>query len=169
MTEKSIQPEVKHKPLAVAVCLIEHKNSYLFIKRPKGDFQGFLGMPGGKIHVDEFPDDAIIREVHEECGIKLSRVKYLGIVSERVIFQSEEKYFSLHVFYAKIKAQSEPSGEFEPHWIAKDQLRNLQDKIIPSDYTMITRMQRTKGKHWKGLMNEGIDGRHTLEHFTIMR
>lgn len=42
--------------------------------------KNMLDIPKGQLKVNEYPDDAVIRETHEETGIKLhqKQLKYLG-------------------------------------------------------------------------------------------
>lgn len=54
-----------------AVCLIEYDNKFLFLDRatwPLG-----MGLPGGKLELNELPEDAVLREVLEETGIVLDK------------------------------------------------------------------------------------------------
>ena len=56
--------------LVVAAALVDADNRVLLAQRPKGKmFEGLWEFPGGKIDVDEGPEDALIRELKEELGI----------------------------------------------------------------------------------------------------
>ena len=64
--------EVK-KIFVSTIALINCENEILICKRP---MHGFLPskweFPGGKIHKNEYPEHAIIREAKEEIGINLT-------------------------------------------------------------------------------------------------
>jgi len=56
--------------LVVAVALVDADGRVLIAQRPEGkNMAGLWEFPGGKIEVDESPEDALIRELSEELGI----------------------------------------------------------------------------------------------------
>ncbi len=56
--------------LAVAVALIDQDCRVLIAQRPEGKtLAGLWEFPGGKVELDERPEAALIRELHEELGI----------------------------------------------------------------------------------------------------
>jgi 8-oxo-dGTP diphosphatase len=56
--------------LVVAVALIDPDNRVLIAQRPEGKTLGGLWeFPGGKLDPGERPEQALIRELHEELGI----------------------------------------------------------------------------------------------------
>jgi 8-oxo-dGTP diphosphatase len=58
--------------LVVAVALVDPDNRILIAQRPQGKMlAGLWEFPGGKVHQGERPEDALIRELAEELGIKV--------------------------------------------------------------------------------------------------
>jgi 8-oxo-dGTP diphosphatase len=56
--------------LVVAAALVDTDNRVLLAQRPKGKpLKGLWEFPGGKIDMNERPEDALIRELGEELGI----------------------------------------------------------------------------------------------------
>ena len=56
--------------LVAAVALIGQDCRVLIAQRPQGKpFAGLWEFPGGKVELDERPEAALIRELHEELGI----------------------------------------------------------------------------------------------------
>ncbi len=61
------------KIVEVAVAVLQKPDgSFLLAQRPLGkDYAGYWEFPGGKVESGETPRDALIRELHEELGIKV--------------------------------------------------------------------------------------------------
>ena len=56
--------------LVVCVALIDEDGRVLIAQRPEGkSLAGFWEFPGGKVEMNESPETALIRELHEELGI----------------------------------------------------------------------------------------------------
>ncbi len=56
--------------LVVAVALVDADNRVLIAQRPEGkQLAGLWEFPGGKLDAGERPEEALIRELHEELGI----------------------------------------------------------------------------------------------------
>lgn len=64
----------KPKLLVSAVALVDADGRVLVAKRPKGKpLAGLWEFPGGKVHDDETPEVALVRELNEELGIDISQ------------------------------------------------------------------------------------------------
>ena len=56
--------------LVVCVALIDEDGRVLIAQRPEGkSLAGFWEFPGGKVEMNESPETALIRELHEELVI----------------------------------------------------------------------------------------------------
>ncbi|GBQ15571.1 bifunctional GNAT family N-acetyltransferase/(deoxy)nucleoside triphosphate pyrophosphohydrolase [Swaminathania salitolerans] len=71
--------------LVVAAVLVDRENRVLIARRPPGKpLAGLWEFPGGKVEHNESPEQALIRELHEELGVDLSAgcIAPLTFVSE---------------------------------------------------------------------------------------
>jgi 8-oxo-dGTP diphosphatase len=67
--------EGSRRLVIVAACaLLDRKGAVLIAKRPRGrPLPGLWEFPGGKVEAGEGPEDALIRELHEELGIEIAK------------------------------------------------------------------------------------------------
>lgn len=60
-----------------------------------------LFLPGGGIEANESPEQALVREVAEECAQRLHIAKHIGEALQYFYAASDDKHFATHaVFYA---------------------------------------------------------------------
>jgi 8-oxo-dGTP diphosphatase len=70
MQDKAERPMV----IVVACALVGEDGSVLLARRPEGRFlAGLWEFPGGKVEPGEEPEDALVRELEEELGIRTSK------------------------------------------------------------------------------------------------
>ncbi|HZJ12809.1 MAG TPA: 8-oxo-dGTP diphosphatase MutT [Methyloceanibacter sp.] len=70
MNEGSKRPIV----IVAACALLDPDGAVLIAKRPEGrPLAGLWEFPGGKIEAGEEPEEALIREIHEELGIDIAK------------------------------------------------------------------------------------------------
>lgn len=83
--------------MKVAVGIITDKNQNILITRRALDisYGGYWEFPGGKLEQDEDPQQALIREIHEEVGLTVKASKFLGEVKH---FYSS-KMITLYIFH----------------------------------------------------------------------
>lgn len=94
--------------------------------------QEYWEFPGGKVHQDETPDDALRRELKEELGINVQDLRFFQTL--------EHDYPDLAVrldFYIVSEWQETPVGceGQQICWVAKDKL--CQAQLLPADVPVI--------------------------------
>lgn len=66
----------RQRPIViVAACaLLDQEGAVLIAKRPQGrPLAGLWEFPGGKVEAGEEPEQALVRELHEELGIDIAK------------------------------------------------------------------------------------------------
>lgn len=72
--------KMKMRPLAVDAIVI-YRDRLVFIKRKNEPYKGMLALPGGFVEEGETTEQAAIREVWEETGLKAEILKLVGVYS----------------------------------------------------------------------------------------
>jgi len=116
---KSLRPMVRHDVL----CFIIDDKKLLMIKKSPELFGGgkWNGL-GGKIGVDESPEEACVREVYEESGLLASNLKYHGAL--KFWFGNPVEPFIICYVYStnSFEGQLKESHEGILQWIDYDKI-----------------------------------------------
>ena len=67
--------------LRYTLCFLIHAEHILMLKRERPPNRGLWNGVGGKIEPGETPVDACLREVEEETGFRVQRLRFLGIMT----------------------------------------------------------------------------------------
>lgn len=97
-----------------------------------GPFQGMWEFPGGKIGVDESPEQALARELSEELGIELGAAeRFMHLVHDY-----PDRSVSIHFFLVNVWT-NEPAGlEGQAlRWVPPAELADAN--ILPADVPVI--------------------------------
>ena len=111
-------PEVPRAGVGVVVL---REGEVLLVKRGAPPSQGKWSLPGGLIQLGETTEGAALREVEEECGLKVRLVGLAGVV-ERIIRDSDDRvrYHYVLVDYAAVPesgAAEAGSDAAEVRWV----------------------------------------------------
>lgn len=112
------------KQVNVAVGVIVRQQQ-VFISKRKDDLHqgGKWEFPGGKIELNETPEDALIRELYEETGIQVNNIKPLMVLTH----DYGDKQVCLHVMVVD-QFELEPFGKEGQvsQWVAISSLNDYQ-------------------------------------------
>ncbi|UCE75155.1 MAG: NUDIX domain-containing protein, partial [Methanomassiliicoccales archaeon] len=70
------------KPSLAADGIVIHKNKLVLIKRANNPFKGSYALPGGFVEYNERVEEAVVRELAEETGLKTSIKSLVGVYSD---------------------------------------------------------------------------------------
>jgi ADP-ribose pyrophosphatase YjhB (NUDIX family) len=157
----------KIPPLSIVLCALINNNHILLIKRIKGDYINLLGLPGGKIELDEHISQSAKRELKEESGIDSTFKEYNGVISEQLKENNQTiQHFILHLCTLVPKTTEITKNiEGNLNWYNLDTLKDIKHQIIPSDYLIIKKMLIEKQKTYFDCIISKKDNNYTLEIF----
>lgn len=108
--------------------IINEKGEVLLQQRNKEPEKGFWSIPGGKVEWMETFEDAVKREVKEECDVEVTVEKLLGICDH--IVKQENQHWVSPSFLCRIKNGEpkimEPSKHLDMKWF---DLNSLPENI----------------------------------------
>lgn len=115
--------------IEVAATVVRRKDGHVLLaeRRPDQIAGGYWELPGGKIEPGETPERAAMRELAEEVGVTVSRLR-AGPVHEHAF---PTKRIRLHIFYAD-EWRGQPQGR-ERQRIAWSDVNHPVGPIIPSN------------------------------------
>ena len=147
-------------PLTVIISAVTRKNKICLLRRAKRPYQGYWGMIGGKLRLDESIKDCAIREVKEETGLDCEFEGIRGVLHERVKDNGDVKHaFVLFLCELTTKGKDLNSGdEGDIEWFDLDK---LPAKLIPSDGLMIKELLDKKFAYKEVIMTEDETGELT--------
>ncbi len=117
-------------PRGRVAAIIVQGNAVALMERHRGDALYYL-FPGGGVEGDESPTDALVREIHEELGL---RIEVEQLVAEVTYRGSVQSYFTAKVVGgvfgsgsgSEIVGPTTPDdGTYTPVWIPLDRLHGL--------------------------------------------
>lgn len=98
-----MEPTPQFKPkIEIAAIYIENNDQILILHRQNNKSEGNKwGIPGGKIHKDETPLEAIVRETMEETGFDISK-QPIETLKPVYIEYDEKNHFVYRAFRTKL-------------------------------------------------------------------
>jgi len=116
-------------PIVGVSALVIQKEKVLLIKRGKEPDKGRWSIPGGVIETGETIENALNREVFEECGVKI-RVKKLLDIVEKIFFDSQGRaefhYLILSYSADYLEGDIRPASDvLDVKWMGKEDIEKL--------------------------------------------
>ena len=158
---------MKELPLSVVIAALVQDNKILLIQRKRGSYVGYWALPGGKIEKHEHLSQAATREILEESGIQSEFKQHLGFVSEHLVENGEvNQHFLLHLCELTPQTtQITQDQEGKLAWFDLNNLEEMKDQIVPSDFPMIKKMIINKEGNYFDCVLEKVGEEHFLRKF----
>ncbi len=105
--------------------------------RGYGEYKGWWEFPGGKIEAGETPEEALVREIHEELDTEIR----VGELIDTIEYDYPTFHLSMDCFWAEVIAGRLVLKEAEDaRWLTKETLESVQ--WLPADQTIIDAIYR---------------------------
>lgn len=108
-------------PKILTLCIVQESNRILLGLKKRGFGVGRFNGFGGKINPDETIEEAALRELEEEAGIKALDLEEYGIINFE--FKGKKDILEVHIFKAtKFTGEIIESEEMLPQWFALNEI-----------------------------------------------
>jgi len=118
--------------MKVVAAIIKRSGRVLLAQR-KDRIQGWE-FPGGKVEVDETPEQALIREIREELGVEVRILNYLATVS-----LPDNPKARLLAYAVKLQEDNlKLNSHLQFSWVKPEDLLNF--KLLPADRKLVEKL-----------------------------
>lgn len=125
------------KIVRVVAAVIRDGDRIFATARGYGEYKGWWEFPGGKIEAGETPEEALVREIHEELDTEIR----VGELIDTIEYDYPTFHLSMDCFWAEVVAGRLVLKEAEEaRWLTKEMLGSVQ--WLPADQTIIDAIYR---------------------------
>ena len=123
------------KTIEVVAAIIRKEDKIFATQRGYGDFKDWWEFPGGKMEPGETPEDALIREIHEELDADISVDRFLYTVD----WDYPKFHLTMHCYWCRVDSGSLTLKEHEAaRWLNREQLESVD--WLPADRAVVERL-----------------------------
>ena len=120
------------KTIRVVAAVIRDGDRIFATARGYGEYKGWWEFPGGKIEAGETPEEALVREIHEELDTEIR----VGALIDTIEYDYPTFHLSMDCFWAEVVAGRLVLKEAEDaRWLTKETLESVQ--WLPADASLI--------------------------------
>ena len=125
------------KIVRVVAAVIRDGDRIFATARGYGEYKGWWEFPGGKIEAGETPEEALVREIHEELDTEIR----VGELIDTIEYDYPTFHLSMDSFWAEVVAGRLVLKEAEDaRWLTKEMLESVQ--WLPADRTIIDALKK---------------------------
>ena len=123
------------KTIEVTAAIIIRNGKVFATQRGYGDWKGWWEFPGGKMEPGETPQEALIREIHEELDAEIE----IGELLDTVEWDYPAFHLTMHCFLCTLISESMHLNEHEDAaWLSAETLHSV--KWLPADEGLIPKI-----------------------------
>lgn len=116
------------KTIEVVAAVIRRGDQILATQRGYGDWRGWWEFPGGKMEPGESPEQALVREIHEELDAEIA----VGELIQTVEWDYPAFHLTLHCYWCTLTSEALHLLEHEDaRWLSPQTLDSV--KWLPAD------------------------------------
>ena len=128
------------KIVRVVAAVIRDGDRIFATVRGYGEYKGWWEFPGGKIEAGETPEEALVREIHEELDTEIR----VGELIATIEFDYPTFHLSMDCFWAEVVTGRLVLKEAaDARWLTRETLESVQ--WLPADQTIIDAIYRKLG------------------------
>ena len=125
------------KTIKVVAAIIIEDGKVFATQRGYGDFKGRWEFPGGKVELDETPQEALAREIREELDTEIE----VGELLDTVEYDYPKFHLFMDCFICKIKSGDLLLKEHKAaKWLTKEILYSVE--WLPADLGLIEKVKK---------------------------
>lgn len=120
------------KRIEVVAAIIRKGDKVFATQRGYGEFKDWWEFPGGKMEEGETPEQALVREIHEELDARISVDKFLYTVE----WDYPQFHLTMHCYLSSLLDEALHLNEHEAaRWLGKEELHSVN--WLPADVSLL--------------------------------
>ena len=128
------------KMVRVVAAVIRDGDRTFATARGYGEYKGWWEFPGGKIEAGETPEEALVREIHEELDTEIR----VGELIDTIEYDYPTFHLGMDCFWAEVVTGRLVLKEAaDARWLTRETLESVQ--WLPADQTIIDVIYRKLG------------------------
>ena len=129
------------KQIEVVAAIIRKGDKIFATQRGYGEWKDWWEFPGGKMEVGETPEEALVREIHEELSAEISVDEFLCTVE----YDYPQFHLTMHCYICSLLTESLHLNEHEAaRWLKNNELDSV--KWLPADKIIVEQLIVTNVK-----------------------
>ena len=146
--------------VAAGIICADEGDEVLAVQRGYGDMKGLWEFPGGKVERGERAEDACQREIAEELGVRITRLRNCYTIE----YDYPDFHLSMECFLCHIE-EGEPTRsdkQLDIRWVSRRTLATLE--WMPADKDLVAALERTAGTESEdALVKRRSDSRKSMQ------
>ena len=134
--ERRHHKSIVMKQIEVVAAIIVKDGKVFATQRGYGEFKHWWEFPGGKMEKGESPQEALVREIHEELDAEIA----VGQLLETVEWDYPAFHLTMHCFICTLLSEAVHLNEHEASaWLDAPNLRSV--RWLPADEGIISLLE----------------------------